>query len=89
MAVLNPYAPALTFPDTTTRLRSDHEKYLTLIDTIALVHQHQREVKTMTRRRQPIEYVEATLDDIGSPMSWRTKCWAARSMSCRRRRAGS
>jgi hypothetical protein len=34
--VLNPYAKQLTFPDQTTRLRRDHEKYLTLIDVIAL-----------------------------------------------------
>jgi DNA primase len=44
--VLNPYAQFLTFPDQTTRLRRDHEKYLTLIDTIAYLHQHQRTVKT-------------------------------------------
>lgn len=43
--VLNPYARFLTFPDQTTRLRRDHDKYLTLIDTIAFLHQHQRPVK--------------------------------------------
>jgi len=64
LAVLNAYAPALSFPDGATRLRRDHEKYLTLIDTIALVHQHSREVKTMSANGKAIEYVEATLDDI-------------------------
>ena len=62
--VLNPYARFLTFPDQTTRLRRDHEKYLTLIDTIALLHQHQREVKAHQRGDQIIEYIEVTLDDI-------------------------
>ena len=66
--VLNPYAQALTFPDQTTRLRRDHEKYLTLIDTIALLHQHQREVKVHQRADaqggQTIEYIEASLADI-------------------------
>jgi DNA primase catalytic core len=62
--VLNPYAQYLTFPDQTTRLRRDHEKYLTLIDAIAYLHQHQREVKTCRRGEQTIEYVEATLADI-------------------------
>ena len=62
--VLNPYARLLTFPDQTTRLRRDHEKYLTLIDTIAFVHQHQRAVKTAQRGEQRIEYIEATLVDI-------------------------
>jgi len=62
--VLNPFAQLLTFPDQTTRLRRDHEKYLTLIDTIAFVHQHQRAVKTANRGEQRIEYIEATLADI-------------------------
>ena len=50
--VLNPYARWLSFPDQTTRLRRDHEKYLTLIDTIALLHQHHR---ALAPRRQFIE----------------------------------
>ena len=62
--VLNPYARWLTFPDQTTRLRRDHEKYLTLIDTIALLHQHQRPVKTTQRGDERIEYVEVQLADI-------------------------
>lgn len=62
--VLNPYARLLTFPDQTTRLRRDHEKYLTLIDTIAFVHQHQRPIKAAQRGEQHIEYIEATLADI-------------------------
>lgn len=62
--VLNPYARWLTFPDQTTRLRRDHEKYLTLIDTIALLHQHQRRVLAHQRGDQIIEYIEVTLADI-------------------------
>jgi DNA primase catalytic core len=65
--VLNPYAQFLTFPDQTTRLRRDHEKYLTLIDTIAYLHQHQRAIKTAKNVRQEdavLEYIEATLSDI-------------------------
>lgn len=41
----NPYAPALTFATGRTRSRRDHEEYLTLIDAIALLHQHQRQAK--------------------------------------------
>jgi hypothetical protein len=59
--VLNPYAPALTFTTGRTRNRRDHEKYLTLMDAIALLHQHQRETKTLPGG-QP--YIEVTLDDI-------------------------
>lgn len=64
LGVLNPYAPRLTFPDTATRLRRDHEKYLTLIDTIALLHQCQRPVRTAHEGGKPIEYIEAQLSDI-------------------------
>jgi len=59
--VLNPYAPALTFTTGRTRNRRDHEKYLTLIDAIALLHQHQRKARTLPSG-QP--YIEVTLDDI-------------------------
>ena len=64
LAVRNPYADALTFPDERTRLRRDHEKYLTLIDTIALLHQHQRVLRTAQHDGQSIEYIEVTLADI-------------------------
>lgn len=64
LEVLNPYAERLTFPDVATRTRRDHEKYLTLIDVIALLHQHQRQIKTTLRDGQSVEYIEATLDDI-------------------------
>jgi DNA primase catalytic core len=62
--VLNPFAPALTFPSGRTRNRRDHEKYLTLIDSIALLHQHQRPRGRHEVGGRVIEYVEATLDDI-------------------------
>lgn len=64
LAVVNPYADQLTFMDDRTRTRRDHEKYLTLIDTIALLHQYQRPIKTTTHRGREIEYIEVTLDDI-------------------------
>ncbi len=62
--VVNAYADELTFLSDKTRTRRDHEKYLTLIDTIALLHQHQRPVKTTTHQGQAIEYIEVTLADI-------------------------
>lgn len=64
LGVLNPFATRLTFPDTATRLRRDHEKYLTLIDTIALVHQFQREVKAIRSGETVIEYMEVSPEDI-------------------------
>jgi len=62
--VLNPFAPALTFPSGRTRNRRDHEKYLTLIDSIALLHQHQRARGRHEVAGRTIEYVQVTLDDI-------------------------
>lgn len=64
LAVVNPYAEQLAFADSRTRTRRDHEKYLTLIDSIALLHQYQREIKTINCEGRAVEYIEATLDDI-------------------------
>jgi len=64
--VANPYAPELTFLDSQTRTRRDHMKYLALIRSIALLHQHQRERKTATHNGQALEYIEVTLDDIAT-----------------------
>lgn len=64
LAVVNPFAESLTFLSDKTRTRRDHEKYLTLIDAITLLHQHQRPVKTATWRGEAIEYVEVTREDL-------------------------
>jgi DNA primase catalytic core len=64
LVVVNPYADRLTFLSDKTRTRRDHEKYLTLIDTIALLHQHQRPIKTMQGASQIVEYIEVTAQDI-------------------------
>jgi len=64
VAVVNPYAPGLTFLDSQTRTRRDHTKYLTLIRTIALLHQHQRPRQTVEHNGKTIEYIEVALDDI-------------------------
>ena len=62
--VVNPYAPQLTFVDARTRTRRDHEKYLTLIDTVAFLHQHQRERQTIERGGRPLTYITVTRADI-------------------------
>ena len=64
LAVMNPYADLLTFRDDRTRLRRDHEKYLTLIDTIALLHQYQRPVEKTRHGDETLEYVSVTPADI-------------------------
>jgi DNA primase len=62
--VVNPYANELTFLDDKTRMRRDHMKYLTLIRAIALLHQHQRPVRSVVHRGQSLEYIEVSLEDI-------------------------
>ena len=64
LAVVNPWADQLTFLDERTRTRRDHEKYLTLIDTITLLHQHQRLIKTAVVAGSAVAYIEVTLADI-------------------------
>jgi hypothetical protein len=64
LLVANPFAEQLTFIDDKTRTRRDHMKYLTLIRSIALLHQYQREVKTIIHNGQALEYIEVTLSDI-------------------------
>ena len=60
--VVNPFVDELTFPDALTRMRRDHMKYLTLIRAIALLHQHQRPMKT----EHGLSYIEATREDIAT-----------------------
>lgn len=64
LKVVNPYANELTFLSDKTRTRRDHMKYLTLIQSITLLHQYQREIKQVTHRGKLIEYIEVSLEDI-------------------------
>ncbi len=64
LPVVNPFAPQLTFLDSQTRTRRDHEKYLTLIDAVALLHQHQRPRKTVEHQGQSLEVLEVTAEDV-------------------------
>lgn len=64
LAIVNPYADRLTFAAHRTRMRRDHLKYLSLIDAIALLHQHQREVKSVEHDGEALEYIEVTAEDI-------------------------
>jgi len=70
MRIANPFARHLTFTSGRTRTRRDHEKYLTLIDTIALLHQHQREpIKHQVKSEagqasREIEMLPVTIEDI-------------------------
>ena len=62
--VVNPYARELTFHDSQTRTRRDHMKYLTLIRSVAMLHQYQRPAKTVQHNGRAVEYIEVTVNDI-------------------------
>ena len=62
--VVNPFAEDLTFPSHQTRTRRDHEKYLDMMSTLALLHQHQRRKNTFSVDGEEHVFVEVTLADI-------------------------
>jgi hypothetical protein len=64
LAVVNHYAHQLQFLTDQTRRRRDHLKYLTLIQAVTLLHQYQREIKTLAVEGQAIEYIEVSPKDI-------------------------
>jgi DNA primase catalytic core len=52
------------FPDAMTRTRRDHMKFIALIQAIALLYQHQREIKTDAEDGEAFDYIEATEADV-------------------------
>ncbi len=64
LLVVNPYADLLEFCDDQARRRRDHMKYLTLIQSIALLHQYQRTTKTVVIGDETVGYVEVIAQDI-------------------------
>lgn len=59
--VVNPFADRLTFTAERTRTRRDHEKYLTLIEAVTLLHQHQRPLEDDPEAGP---HIKTTLEDI-------------------------
>lgn len=64
LKVVNPFAPSLVYPDERLQMRREQRKYLALIRSIALLHQHQREIKRVEHDGQEVEYVEVVPSDI-------------------------
>lgn len=64
LRVVNPFHAWLTYPDERLIHRREQQEYLSLINAIALLHQHQREIKRAATDELEIEYVEVTLSDI-------------------------
>ena len=64
LPVVIPWSDQLTFRADQTRTRRDHQKYLSLIASLTLLHQYQREQVTRERDGQEETCVVATLADI-------------------------
>ena len=61
VSIINPYADRLTFTADRTRTRRDHEKYLTLIESVTLLYQHQRPIE---QDAEAGPHIKTTLEDI-------------------------
>ena len=61
--VVIPFAEKLVFPARYLRTRRDHERFLSLIEVAAFLHQHQRPRKTANLDGISTTYIEATVDD--------------------------
>lgn len=57
--ILIPFVDLIRFPDRPIRVRRDHQRFLTLIEAVCLIHQRQREVRVI----DGTEYLVATADD--------------------------
>jgi hypothetical protein len=57
--VVIPYVNHLTFPDRWLRSRRDHDRFMSLIEVLAYLHQYQRPRK----KHNGVEYIEATTQD--------------------------
>jgi hypothetical protein len=63
--VVIPYAEELTFPDRYLRTRRDHERFLSLIEAVAFLHQFQRPRREVMAQGQRVTYIEAAPEDYG------------------------
>ena len=63
LPVVIPWAEKLQFRSDQTRMRRDNQKYLSLIASITLLHQHQRPKKQQYVDGELFDYLEATVDD--------------------------
>lgn len=62
--VVNNFAPFLDYPFDRLQMRREFGKYMTLINTITLLHQYQRPQKTMQVNGEAVPYIEVTEEDI-------------------------
>ncbi|MFC1643468.1 CHC2 zinc finger domain-containing protein [Chlamydiota bacterium] len=64
VAVFNPYAELLSYSDERLLVRRDNPKYLSIINTIAFLHQMQRPIQETERNGAVVRYINVRLEDI-------------------------
>lgn len=66
VAIVIPFAELLSFPTSPLRLRREQEKYLSLIEVITFLHQHQRPSTPLVLDpgTEPIPCVQSTREDL-------------------------
>ncbi len=64
VAVVNPFAPMLTYTDERIAVRRDNPKYLTIIAAVAFLRQMRKAIRTYANTGTELEYIEVELDDI-------------------------
>ncbi|MCI0355004.1 MAG: DNA primase, partial [Acidobacteria bacterium] len=64
LKVVNPFMEYLTYPTERLLFRREQQKYLSLMNAIALLHQQQRETKREVEGDVEVEYVEVTVEDV-------------------------
>jgi len=65
LEVVNPYAEKLRFLDSLLRARREQKNYHSLIKVVALLRQHQKEIKTGKNGHDNFKYIEVDKTDIG------------------------
>lgn len=64
IAIVNPFAGCLDFPDTLMRTRRDHDRFIDLIASVCFLRQYQKEIKRgSTGTSGVFEYIECDLSD--------------------------
>lgn len=74
--VVNDYASQLKFPTDTLRLRREADKYLSLIDSVALLHQHQRPIEIFRHEDRSYRFVRVLPSDIDTANRLMASCLA-------------
>lgn len=74
--VVNEYLDQLAFPSETLRLRREANKYFSLIETVAFLHQHQRPRQSFTEGSQTVAYIEVVPADVAIANRLTVSCLA-------------